>query len=239
MAQTVGTPVKIRASSGTSVTVNSAITYSAGSLAVAAIGAFQGTASTYAASDSVNGAYSMLTGQDAGDAGCRIGYKANISAGTVNLTVSGTSVNGLVGVFAEVPGSDTTAPFTVGEQAGGTGTSTAPDTGAVTNGTADSIYVGVVANMATNNPATLTINASGTEGTWVTDTTNAREVDGTTYMVMSMVWQIVASGAARSHTWTTGSFQWASAGAAFKAAAGGGGGATPIRRSRMTMMGVH
>lgn len=237
MAQTVAQAVKIRATSGSTVTANNAITWTAGRQAIGVGSPFQGTGSTIACSDSVNGAYSMRTAQDSGDPAVRIGDKSNISGGLSNLTVSCTGANGLVGIFLEATECDTAGAFDV--EAGANGVSASPDAGAITNTTADSLLVAAMANTAGNNPATMNINQTGTEGTWSRDTTNSQELDGTSYPVTCVVWQVVASAAARSHTWGTASLEWVARTACYKAAAGGGGATPPPRLWRMGTMGVH
>lgn len=222
MALAVSQAVKIEASGGTSVTVNNAITFTAGALAVAGVSIFLGTASNIAASDSVNGAYTGRTAQDNGNPGWRFCDKNNISSGLANLTADGgASTSGLVGLWHEVTGQDTGTAFDT--QQGTVGSSTAPDTVNVTNTNADSIYFAGGSFSGSGNPITYTINASGSEGTWLEkSTTNSRELDGNTYPACGVVYQIVSSASGRSHTWTTANAAWACASVVYKAAAAAG-----------------
>lgn len=218
----VSQAVKIEVSAGTSVTVSNAITLTAGALAVALVSPFQGTGSNCAASDSINGAYGMRTAQDVGNSAVRFGDKAGITGGLANLTADGGALaNGVVGIWHEVTGA-ATVPFDT--QQGATGTSAAPDTVNVANAQADSIYFAAMATLDGGNPITYTINASGSEGTWVEkDATNSRELNGATFPACGVVYQIVSSILARSHTWTTINTGWAAASVIYKLAVGGVG----------------
>lgn len=193
MALAVSQAVKIEASSGTSVTANNAITFTAGAMAVAAVSGFQGTATNYAASDSVNGAYTGRTARDGGNPAIRICDKNSLTGGLANLTAScGASTSGVVGLWHEVTGQLTPTAFDT--ENGATDTSTAPDTVNATNAQADSIFFAAMAGAQAANPITYTINASGSEGTWITkDATNSRELDGNTFPACGVVYHALAN----------------------------------------------
>jgi hypothetical protein len=222
MAWDVAQAIKIETSSGTSVTGTAAMTFAAGSLAVAAIAAFQGTAANFACSDSANGAYTGLTSRDFGDPGIRLTYHPDVNAGTVDLTANaGAGASGVVGIWHEVTDAHRTTPFTTGEENGiAAGATTSPDSQAITNTeNPDSIFFAALANGDGGNPITYTINASGSEGTWIEkDATHSKELNGGSFPACGVVYQIVTSSASRSHTWTTASFGYAAVVAVFQRA---------------------
>lgn len=225
---------KIEASSGTSVTVNSAWTVSAGNLLNAWITSYQGAFGNHVASGSVNGTFTAVGGATYA-ANCCLSthYKKNSSSGLENLTANGgTGANGVVGVFHEVSAMDTTAPFTAGEYNIVTYTAaTNPQTGSITNSAANSVFFAALTNMAGGNPATLTVNSTGSNPTgWaLKDATNSQETNAATYMALSVAYLVVSSGAATKHGWTTDNNVGIKGIVCFKAASGGSvvtGGAT-------------
>lgn len=222
MALAVSQAVKIEAASGTTVTVNSAITFTAGALANAFASIFAGVGSDIAFSDSINGAYGVHTPRDNGNAGIRFGDKNNITGGLANLTVNGGVCNGLVGIWHEVTGENTSGSYDT--ENGTTGSSAAPDTVDVANAQANSIYFAGLATLDGANPINpYTINAAGSEGTWIEKSaTQSRELNGASFPACGVVYQIVSSVLARSHTWTTLNTGWAAASVVYKAAAAGG-----------------
>jgi hypothetical protein len=151
------------------------------------------------------------TASDSDAATLSIWYKPNIGSGVVAITVS-TVQNTLFDVIIhEVSGASGATPFTTGEVAGvnGTSASTNPNTGSVTNGTANSIMFAACFNEDGANPGTLTINGTGTTGTYnLFSSTNSQDLNGASQFVFGVANRIVSSSAAQKHGWTTGSFQY-------------------------------
>lgn len=234
MALAVAQACKIRASSGTTVTVTGAWTPAAGSLLHGAIGCNPTVSTTTAMSGSVNGSFTKVG--DAGFSGGATGahfYKANSTGGLEDLTATGGSGStGVTGIFHEVTGAHTTAPFTTGENAQATYTlTTNPQTGSVTNSVADSIFFAFVVNEA-GAGALFTLNSTGTSPTgWaLKDATNSQEQDGSTYWTINVPFLIVSSSAATVHGWATDNVRGVRGAAAFRAAVGGTPALVPTKR---------
>lgn len=199
----------------TTVTVNSAWTPTTGNLIVTGISAFDNSgiarSTNHIVSDNLNSTYT----RDRTDGGTSavqtsIHHKGNITGGLSNLTANGgTQTDVVVGMFHEVSGANTTAPFTSGETTGNTYTATTnPQTATVTNATANSIFFAVMGNFDGSATSTLTVNSTGSSPTgWaLKNTTNSQEIDGNNSTTASMPFLIVSSSAATKHGWTTGNF---------------------------------
>lgn len=140
----------------------------------------------------------------AGGIGIAIWYLANASPSITTVTFTrstGTSYNTLI--VHRVSGVSTSTPFTSGEAATAKSAgATSLATGTVSNGTANSIYFAGVVTGSGNNPCTLTINSSGTTGTWgLYNSTNSQELNAFDNMPLSVPNIIVSSTAARGHGW--------------------------------------
>ena len=141
----------------------------------------------------------------AGGIGIAIWYLANASPSITTVTFTrstGTSYNTLI--VHRVSGVSTSAPFTSGEAATAKSAgATTLATGNVSNATANSIYFAGVINGSGNNPCTMTINSTGTTGTWnLYNSTNSQELDAAANMPLSVPNIIVSSTASRGHGWT-------------------------------------
>lgn len=139
-----------------------------------------------------------------GGIGISIWYLANASPSITTVTFTrstGTSYNTLI--VHRVSGVSTSAPFTSGESATAKSAgATSLATGAVSNATANSIYFAGVVTGSGNNPCTMTINSSGTTGTWnLYNSTNSQELDAFNNMPLSVPNIIVTSTASRGHGW--------------------------------------
>lgn len=140
-----------------------------------------------------------------GGIGIAIWYLANASPSitTVTFTHSTSAVYNTI-VVHRVSGVSTSTPFTSGEAttAKSAGATTLA-TGNISNATANSIYFAGVVNGSGNNPCTLTINSTGTTGTWnLYNSTNSQELNAALNMPLSVPNIIVSSTASRGHGWT-------------------------------------
>lgn len=140
----------------------------------------------------------------AGGIGIAIWYLANASPSITTVTFTrstGTSYNTLI--VHRVSGVSTSTPFTSGEASTGKNAgATSLATGNVSNGTANSIYFAGVVTGSGNNPCTLTINSTGTTGTWnLYNSTNSQELNAFDNMPLSVPNLIVSSTASRGHGW--------------------------------------
>ncbi len=186
--------------------------------------------SEYGASGSLNGTVT----DDLGSAGWTQAVSvANTSAGTIGLmcwylpnaspSITTVTFNRSTGssyatlCVHRVSGLSTSTPFTGGELNSSTGTAAAAQSGTVSNGTANSIYFAGVVNGSGNDPCTLTINSTGTTGTWsLYNSTNSQELSSFSNMNISCPNLIVASSSARGHGWAfEGSLRYACAVAVF------------------------
>lgn len=140
----------------------------------------------------------------AGGIGIAIWYLANASPSITTVTFTrstGTSYNTLI--VHRVSGVSTSTPFTSGEAATAKSSgATSLATGGVSNATANSIYFAGVVNGSGNNPCTMTINSTGTTGTWsLYNATNSQELNAFDNMPLSVPNLIVSSTASRGHGW--------------------------------------
>lgn len=231
---------KIR--SGVAASVSGAIAnMAADSLMVAVTSVFgNGNGGTHQASDSENGAYSTITHKEMGTASICGHFFQNTVAGSGSSgnCSGGSSAQAITGIFYEFSGISTTAAFTIGDAGGSTGTGTAPATGNFTNSTATALAIAAMTNQSGANPTLMTINGTGTVGTYSENTSSGKETNGASFQTLSAVWQVLASSQTNAHVWTSSNVGWAAIGFAFNGvAAGGGGGVTTISPVR-ALMGV-
>lgn len=192
---------------------------SAGSLLVLVGYTYGGVgASALTITDNIgSGVWSVVTTKDVAT-GLHIGmwYQKNCPAGITTITVSNGATE-VQSIIHEVTGASASAPFTAGEfSTPGTGTSTNPQTGTVTYATNNTILFAAMTNLDSGNPATATVNSTGsTGGTWSLFSTNSRELNGGGIGVLSVPSLIVAASGSAVHGWATSNFQWATISAAF------------------------
>lgn len=203
----------------TSVAVT--VSPSAGSLLVLCGSNYSGLAANQTVVDNIDGATgwtSVVTNDVGTGLRQRLWYKKNIPAGITSITLdSGASSVISQAIIHEVTGASTTTPFTTGESSSNSGAATTnPQTAAVTNATANSVFFAYLVNLDPGNPAQLDINGTGTNGTWnLKSSTNSQVTNGSGFGTMSVPNIIVSSGASTVHGWTTGSFTYATIAAAF------------------------
>lgn len=192
---------------GSSTTVASAWTVSAGSALVCHVSAVGGAETNHAASGGTNGAYTRVGQAAAGNARASVLYKVNAAAGLESLTVNGgASCTIITGIFHEATGV-AAAAFTTGEAAVAAYASTTnPQSGSVTNAVANSIFFAGVVDDGGANPSITAINATGSAPAsgWATlDATNSQENNGSAWEPVNVVYRVVSSSAATKHGWTT------------------------------------
>lgn len=158
----------------------------------------------------------------------------NVVAGAADLVLTvtgGQGVSVFVMEFSGLPSSaikDATSPA-VAEGVGTTAT-----TNALTNATADAVYVAEVGSDSTANPATVN------DGTGWTDNiggTTATETNGSNRQVAGMTYQIVSSTASRTADWTVSVSNWGCVIAVYKAASAAAGQPTWKRFGGVRTMG--
>lgn len=194
--------------SGTTSTLSATISPSAGELLVVFFGEYGTSAIDATVTDNLGSAGWTKAGSVLNTSTTGIGiscwYLANASASitTVTATRSTGSSDATICVH-RVSGCSTSSPFTTGELATNTGTAvTSGSTGNLTNATANSILFAGIINSSGANPATLTINSTGTTGTWnLYNSTNSQELNGTAHMTISCPNIVVSSSSARGHGW--------------------------------------
>lgn len=200
MVLSVVTCTKVESSTGNNCS-GAIATPTAGSLLAAGAGCFSTGAGVWSATDTQNGAWTKIIEHTSTNADASLLYKGSVAGAATTVTVTdSTSTTGATAFIYEVAGYNTATPRTGGEESSITSTTTTPATTAVTNGTPDAIIFALIDVDDGANPATLTINQAGSNGTWI-EHANARETNGVSFMVSSMVYQIVASSASRGHTW--------------------------------------
>lgn len=226
--------LKVESASVNSVTVNSAWTVAAGSLLIGHI-VSAGTETSHSCSGSVNGTFTQVgLISNGSNPSVSDNYKANSTSGAEDLTatVAGSASQGVTAVFHEVTGADTSAPFTTGEHAQAAYTATTnPQTANVNNSVADSIFFAAAGNFDSANPATYTVNSTGSSPTgWaLKNSTNSQELNAASFWTISAPFLIVTSSANTKHGWTTNNFLGSYVIACWKVA---GGQDTPELRGR-------
>ena len=194
--------------SGTTSTLSATISPSSGELLVVFFVEYGTSAIDATVTDNLSSAGWTKAGSVLNTSSTGIGiscwYLANASASitTVTATRSTGSLDATICVH-RVSGCSTSSPFTSGELSTNTGTAvTSGSTGNFTNATANSIFFAGIVNSSGANPATLTINSTGTTGTWdLYNSTNSQELNGTSFMTISCPNVIVSSSSARGHGW--------------------------------------
>lgn len=210
----------VQAKQGTAVATSATITLdataTAGNLLVVAVTSYtppNGDFSGHAMADNIGSTtgWTFVAGLNngTGTPECvSFWYKKNIPAGITTLTCTGGLAAIItIGIAHEVAGCSTTTPFTSGEFSTATGATTInPQTGTVTNATASSIFFAVLTNNGSGNPATMTINGTGTVGTWnLFSLTESQYLNGNSLYPVSVPNIIVSSSTAEVHGWTTDS----------------------------------
>ena len=228
MAITVTNISRLETAVGASV--SGAITdMAADSLMVAVISNYGAAASGTQASDSENGGnYSTVVSR--GGSATLVGIAGFYLQNSVGGATSSGNCSGAVGtagmvaVFYEVAGASTSAAFVAGESASTNGTSTIPNPGTIVNSNSSAFFIAGMTDMEAGNPINYNINAAGTDGTWVQNTSSGRELNGLTYPAMGTVYQIVTSSVTRTHVWGLGavSTQWWAINMIMSAPIGGG-----------------
>lgn len=231
---------KIRSASLASIS-GSIADMAANNLMACIISTYNGDGVNHTASDSENGSYSTMLGKKgvggSSQCGLSVHYFQNTVAGAASSgnVVGGSSVQAITAVFYEVSGLSTSAAFTAGEVSGSSGTSTAPDSGQVTNSVANSILLSGMTNFDGSAVVQYTINQSGSVGTWKENTSSGRELAGNTFQDLGTAWQVVSAASSQRHVWQSSNQAWVTIIAAFGAAAGGAAARpTPLR----SLMGV-
>lgn len=196
------------AAKASAVATSAAISLSpaTGSACVVTLSTYLGDSANHAVTDNISGAtgwVNIFRSAASGGMRCSMFVKYSMSAGVTTITADGGALTvALTGIAHEVTG---ITAFTGGETANATFSSTVnPQTGTVTNATAASIYFAVMGNDSGANPATATVNSTGSSGgTWALfNSTNSQELNGSSNIVASVAYLIVATGAGRVHGWT-------------------------------------
>lgn len=188
-----------------STTIGVTVSGTATRFLVAGMACFGGAHANHVLSDNIGGTtgWTKVAGlADGGSGEYSLWYKTNIPAGITTVTTNGGAATvSVIGLVQEVSGVTT---FTGGEVI--TGTTAAQTTygpGNVNNATAASVLFGLYGTEDIgSNPATITLNATGTTGTWVYENNDARELDGVSFiMVASMPNIVVAATGNKTHVW--------------------------------------
>lgn len=177
----------------------------AGNLLVVFVAGYQGTNANHAVTDNIgSGTWTKVNGGDATtNMTGSFWYQKNIPSGITTVTVnSGSGSLVTQGCVHEVSGASTSAPFTGGESnVGATGSTLNPQTGSATNATASSIFFAGLSQGNGGNPVTMTINSTGTVGTWNQYSASSYDLDGNTYFAFSVTNIVVSSSTAEVHGW--------------------------------------
>lgn len=145
----------------------------------------------------------------AGTYGTSAWYLANCPSGITTITADGGAGCTNISVCVQyVTGASTSAPFTAGEFAVNHSLTPATlwTTGSVTNATPNSVGFAYCPSGSGSSTATMTINSSGTTGTWsLANSTTCQHTDGGTAQVFSAPSIIKTTSGATVHAWTTDS----------------------------------
>lgn len=193
------------------------VTGTAGRMLVVGVVGFAGSSANHVVSDNIDGTTGwtkVASTNGAGSINVSMWYKANIPSGVTRITNNvGASATFPTAIVHEVSGGSQV--FTSGESAGFSGSGNA-STGTANNATAASIFFAFAANVDGGNPATWTLNGSGTVGTWnLKNSTNSQELDGSANTTCSMPNIIVASSTTEKHVWTSNGVDYGAVIAAF------------------------
>lgn len=213
MALVVAQAKKIYGGGANPITFAAAWTPTAASLLVCHVFAYGGDSANHSVSGSVSGAFTAVAAarHDYSSLHLSVHYRLNCPGGLEDLTVTpGDSTTYTVAIFHEVAGAHLTTPFTAGEVANADydGSGTNPQTGSFSNSIADSIFFAGLANENGDNPATLTVNQTGSTPTtpnqWaLRDSAESQETNGSARTTASVPYIIVTSSAPGRHGWTT------------------------------------
>ena len=204
---------------GSTLTIT--ISPTAGNLLVCGFSEWQSTADNSAMSDDVGGTtgWTKVVRSVSGNVSVVIWYKANVPSGITTLTYTrSTGATYYDGIVHEISGASTSSPFTSGESAANGGTATTnPTTGTATIATANSILFAVISNYDPNNPATFTVNGTGSTPSsgWAYYSSNSSQLNGAGNQPIGVPYVVVSTTGGKAHGWTTGSYQYAAAIAAF------------------------
>ena len=198
-------------------TLNVTVAPTSGSCLVAAVAEYQSTTNNTALADNIGSTtgWTKVIRAANSDGSVVLWYKANVPSGITTVTLScSTGASYYNCHVIEISGANTSTPFTTGESSSATGASSTANTGTVTTATANSILVGITTPWDEGgNPATLTLNASGTSGgTWSHYNSAAKEDNGAANLVSSAPTASVSATGAKIHYWTfSGSRTWVGA----------------------------
>jgi hypothetical protein len=205
--------------SGSANNVAVTVAPAAGNLLV--LCAIEDTAGISSVSDNIDGATGWIQVFDYAPTSTHLGcwYKKNLPAGITTVTVTATGGQFITAIFHEVSGASTSAPFTTGEFAtkNNNSNTTNPQTSALVNATPNSILFALCDDFSSSaNPITMTINGTGTSGTYnLFSTSNSQELNAIANDALSVANIIVSSSASQIHGWTTANDQGTTAIVAF------------------------
>jgi len=205
-ASTSITVVTAAKGNGSTGTCSATISPTAGNALIAAFGTWTNStpsSDSVATNGSAPASFTRIGSQVQDSVSLSLHYLGNVGSGATSVTfTAGEEPTVSTCIVYEVSGLSAT-PFTTGEVADdGRDATENPQTADVTNATANSIFFAAAANTSGDNPATIAINGTGSDGTWSVHA-NGEYKNGNN-VVLSVPYQIVSSGAARSHGWTTG-----------------------------------
>lgn len=215
----------VKGSNGTGSTLNISLTVgSTGNALVSACAVFAGSFAPTITTSGAGGSWShdaasaVFGTASTSLAAIDISSAPNISSGsqTVTETIGGGVGSGTSASIIEIAGLPTSAIRDATSPAMATGTSTTATTNALSNVTADAIYVAL--NGSNSGSATAT--ETGTTASWTYSSGAPNQLtatDGTTSMVHGAGYFIVASTASRTSAWTVDNNEWAAHIAVYKA----------------------
>lgn len=212
MTLSCSSATKIENGSGNSA--SGSVAYTAGHALITGLGAYGGatwTASNYTVSDSVNGSHTQRTNDTQTGGNNQFGTsffeKLNASGTSATVTVSsGTGGLAVVATVHEVASTLSAIGFDAGTGGHSTNPTTNPVTPALSLLSNSEILFACLANTSGGNPATLTVNSTGsTGGTWaLKSSTQSQETNGSAIQTESMPFLVVSTNATSpAHGWTT------------------------------------
>lgn len=207
--------VKGTKASAASNSVSFSVSATAGNALIVGMGSFSGTGQTVTRTGDT---YTTDTTGANGSNRVGIASAPNVAGGAVSMTVASTSAGAVAAFALEVSGLPTSAIRDATSPATLSGSASTGTTNTLTNATADAIYAAAVAQDSGANPATVTPGGSWTS---VVGATTLTELNGSSIEASGLEWQIVASSASRTGSWTfDGSRTYCGAIAVYKMAAG-------------------
>lgn len=233
MAITAVKATKGVATAGTSVTFS--VNATAGNTLIAGGSGFMNTTTSGAYSVTRTGdTYTTDTEGNTSAATdiCHVGIASapNVAGGAVNMVVTVSSAQGVAGFALELSGLPTSAIKDANSPAIAIGTGTTATSNALTNATADAVYIGVVGSESGANPATVNDGSGWTDNVGGVTMTNT---NGSNSPVSGMTYQIVASASSRTVSWTVSSADWGAVIAVYKA-----DGAAAVKPKTLATLGV-